>query len=106
MVLKIRLLLALDLIGKNIRKFFGEMIMLILCLFVLSVSVFMKVQGNYCRTSLDLVLTEGVSHAGIITINEDDSEAARSFYQEAEKEEAIHSIGSMTMGARACSGSG
>lgn len=99
MALKIRLLLALDLIGKNIRKFFGEMIMLILCLFVLSVSVFMKVQGNYCRTSLDMVLTEGVSHVGIVSVDEYDSEAARSFYQEAEKEEAIHSIGSMEVGA-------
>ena len=99
MVLHIRLLLALDLIGKNIRKFLGELVMLTLCLFVLSVSVFMKVQGDYCKTSLDLVLTEGVSGTGIVTVGEYDSEAAQLFYQEAEKERELHSIGSLNVGA-------
>lgn len=99
MTFRVRLLLALDAIGKNIRKFLGEMVMLIVCLFALSVSMFMRAQADYCKSTLNLILKEDVSKTGTLSIEEYDSEEAQHFYQEARKDENIHSIGSMEIGA-------
>lgn len=86
---------VMDSIARNKLRFFGEILMIFISLFMLTVGIFMKAQSKYYRTSLDDVLTKKVAGTGSLLIEEYDSEEdILAFFQEAQESTFIDAIGS------------
>lgn len=99
MTMHVRFMFALDAIGRNKRSFFVELLLMFSCLFMLTISIFINVQSDYCRNTLNQVLTFDIENVGILYVDQYETEQALLFYQEALASQTIHSIGSMGIGA-------
>lgn len=96
---KIRFMFALDAIGQNKRGFLGEVFLMFISLFFMAVAVFMMVQADYCRDSLEQVLIGDIEQTGILCVDDYSAEAALDFYQEACASAHITAIGPIGVGA-------
>ena len=88
---------TIDSIARKKLRFFGEVFILFVCFFMLTVGVFMKEQSKYYRKSLENVLRYGIENTGILNIKYESGDVVR-FFNEAYDSPYISSIGVFSIG--------
>ena len=88
---------TIDSIARKKLRFFGEVFILFVCFFMLTVGVFMKEQSKFYRKSLENVLRYGIENTGILNINYESGDVVR-FFNEAYDSPYISSIGVFSIG--------
>ena len=96
-----KFIFAIDAIGRNGKRFFGEVMLLFVSLLMLSIAFFLNIQSHYSKIILEQVLKKKPEMVGTLMVDNFYTKEALSFYKEALNSKKIDSIGPLGTGGTA-----
>ena len=96
-----KFIFAIDAIGRNGKRFFGEVMLLFVSLLMLSIAFFLNIQSHYSKITLEQVLKKKPEMVGTLMVDNFYTKEALSFYKEALNSKEIDSIGPLGTGGTA-----